>query len=198
MGHVDAAIREMFRAVHMQLLSNACRLEKILLAALVMETRATGDWTFLDCFSSATAISVGMHITDNRAINGRMSCMTSARHKGNSSFWGAQSCVDILVDFLVDTRSLFEDVHSPGEITVATPVDRAWRLLNTVFTRGLPRVLIGRSDAVLRGVFTRMDQLCAARQEALPYCGDVISAAVRLGAKRLVLAGPGAHRLSMR
>lgn len=43
MGHVDAAIREMFRAVHMQLLGNACRLEKILLAALVIETRATGD-----------------------------------------------------------------------------------------------------------------------------------------------------------
>lgn len=194
MGHVDAAIREMFRAVHMQLLSNACRLEKILLAALVMETRATGDWTFLDCFSSSTAISVGMHITDNRAINGRMSCMTSARHKGNSSFWGAQSCVD----FLVDTRSFFEDVHSPDEVNVATPVDRAWRLLNTVFTMELPCVLIGRSDAVLRGVFARMDQLCAARQDALPYCGDVISAAVRLGAKRLVLAGPGAHRLSMR
>lgn len=43
MGHVDAAIREMFRAVHMQLLGNCCRLEKIALAALVMETRATGD-----------------------------------------------------------------------------------------------------------------------------------------------------------
>ena len=42
MGHVDMAIREMFRAVHMQLLGNACRLEKLLLAALVIETRATG------------------------------------------------------------------------------------------------------------------------------------------------------------
>lgn len=59
MGHVDAAIREMFRAVHMQLLGNACRLEKILLAALVMETRATGDWTILDCLSSATAFLWG-------------------------------------------------------------------------------------------------------------------------------------------
>ncbi len=56
----------------------------------------------------------------------------------------------------------------------------------------------GRSDAVLRGVMARVEQLCAARQEPPPYCGDVISAAVRLGAKRLVLAGPGAHRLSMR
>lgn len=98
----------------------------------------------------------------------------------------------------MDASLSFKDVHSPDEVTVATPVDRAWRLLNTLFTRGLPCVLVGRSDAVLRGVFARMDQLCAARQEVLPYCGDVISAAVRLGAKRLVLAGPGAHRLSMR
>ncbi len=56
----------------------------------------------------------------------------------------------------------------------------------------------GRSDAVLRGVVTRMQQLCSARGEPEPYCGDVVSAAVRLGAKRLVLAGPGAHRLAMR
>ena len=42
MAHVDLAVTEMFRAVHIQLLGNACRLEKILLAALVIETRATG------------------------------------------------------------------------------------------------------------------------------------------------------------
>ena len=42
MAHVDLAVTEMFRAVHMQMLGNACRLEKILLAALVIETRATG------------------------------------------------------------------------------------------------------------------------------------------------------------
>jgi hypothetical protein len=42
MAHVDAAISEMFRAVHMQLLGNACRLEKLLMAALVLEMRATG------------------------------------------------------------------------------------------------------------------------------------------------------------
>lgn len=41
-GHVDVAIRDMFRAAHMQLLGNACRLEKILLAALVLDNRATG------------------------------------------------------------------------------------------------------------------------------------------------------------
>ena len=44
MAHVDLAVTEMFRAVHMQLLGNACRLEKILLAALVIETRATGKF----------------------------------------------------------------------------------------------------------------------------------------------------------
>ena len=42
MRHVDVAVTEMFRAVHMQLLGNACRLEKLLLAALVIETRAAG------------------------------------------------------------------------------------------------------------------------------------------------------------
>jgi hypothetical protein len=41
-SHVDEAVTEMFRAVHMQLLGNTCRLEKMLLAALVTETRATG------------------------------------------------------------------------------------------------------------------------------------------------------------
>ena len=46
MAHVDLAVTEMFRAVHMQLLGNACRLEKILLAALVIETRATGMCLF--------------------------------------------------------------------------------------------------------------------------------------------------------
>ena len=47
MAHVDLAVTEMFRAVHMQMLGNACRLEKILLAALVIETRATGTPHFL-------------------------------------------------------------------------------------------------------------------------------------------------------
>ena len=56
----------------------------------------------------------------------------------------------------------------------------------------------GHSDAVLRGVATRMQQLSSARGEPELYCGDIVSAAVRLGAKRLVLAGPGAHRLAMR
>jgi origin recognition complex subunit 1 len=42
MAHVDVAITEMFRAVHMQLLGACCRLEKLLLAALVLDLRATG------------------------------------------------------------------------------------------------------------------------------------------------------------
>ena len=42
MRHVDAAVQEMFSAVHMQLLGRACRLDKLLLVALMLETRATG------------------------------------------------------------------------------------------------------------------------------------------------------------
>ena len=52
MAHVDLAVTEMFRAVHMQLLGNACRLEKILLAALVIETRATGMFPSLGLLHS--------------------------------------------------------------------------------------------------------------------------------------------------
>ncbi len=40
---MDAAVQEMFSAVHMQLLARACRLDKLLLAALLLETRASGD-----------------------------------------------------------------------------------------------------------------------------------------------------------
>ncbi|KAK9830101.1 hypothetical protein WJX72_009780 [[Myrmecia] bisecta] len=42
MKHIDAAIREMFNATHMQLMVNCCMLEKALLAALLQETRAKG------------------------------------------------------------------------------------------------------------------------------------------------------------
>ena len=42
MAHVDVAVTEMFRAVHMQLLGSCCRLEKLLLAALVIDMRASG------------------------------------------------------------------------------------------------------------------------------------------------------------
>ena len=43
MSHVDVAVQEMVRSCHMQLLGNCCRLEKVLLAGLVIETRATGQ-----------------------------------------------------------------------------------------------------------------------------------------------------------
>jgi len=43
MRHVDAAVQEMFSAVHMQLLARACRLDKLLLAALLLEMRASGE-----------------------------------------------------------------------------------------------------------------------------------------------------------
>ena len=57
MGHVDAAVTEMFRAVHMQLLGNTCRLEKLLLAALIMETRATGGCSPMGKLPSETVLA---------------------------------------------------------------------------------------------------------------------------------------------
>ena len=43
MSHVDAAMNEMFQATHMQLLRNCCRLEKLVLAAILLEGRALGE-----------------------------------------------------------------------------------------------------------------------------------------------------------
>ena len=42
MSHVDDAINEMFQATHMQMMRNCCRLEKMLLASIHMESRAKG------------------------------------------------------------------------------------------------------------------------------------------------------------
>jgi hypothetical protein len=56
----------------------------------------------------------------------------------------------------------------------------------------------GRANAVLGGVWSRLQALCAPRGEEAPSVGDVVSAAVRLGAKRLLLADAGAARLRMR
>ncbi|KAL0033288.1 hypothetical protein WJX77_001908 [Trebouxia sp. C0004] len=42
MSHVDVAINEMFQATHMQMMRNCCRLEKMLLASVLMESRARG------------------------------------------------------------------------------------------------------------------------------------------------------------
>ena len=43
MSHVDAAMNEMFQATHMQLLRNCCRLEKLVLAAILLQGRAQGE-----------------------------------------------------------------------------------------------------------------------------------------------------------
>ena len=57
----------------------------------------------------------------------------------------------------------------------------------------------GRSDAVLSGVWERMRALCEPRPEEAPLrVGDAVSAAARLGAKRLCLAEPAVARLRMR
>lgn len=43
MSHVDEAINEMFQATHMQMMRSCCRLEKVLLAAILLESRAKGS-----------------------------------------------------------------------------------------------------------------------------------------------------------
>lgn len=47
MSHVDDAINEMFQATHMQMMRNCCRLEKMLLASIHMESRAKGQHNML-------------------------------------------------------------------------------------------------------------------------------------------------------
>lgn len=64
MSHVDDAINEMFQATHMQMMRNCCRLEKMLLAAVLMESRARGQLLCClcqanpMCFESYLCISV--------------------------------------------------------------------------------------------------------------------------------------------
>ena len=69
-SHVDEAVTEMFRAVHMQLLGNTCRLEKMLLAALVTETRATGKSAsyLTSCLLDASFMPEGTHTTGKPAL----------------------------------------------------------------------------------------------------------------------------------
>lgn len=55
----------------------------------------------------------------------------------------------------------------------------------------------GRQDAVLGKVQQRLRFMCEARQEPIPHIGDVVSAAARLGAKRLALCDPASLRLRM-
>ena len=42
MSHVDEAINEMFQATHMQMMRNCCRLDKTLLASILLESRSKG------------------------------------------------------------------------------------------------------------------------------------------------------------
>ena len=58
-------------------------------------------------------------------------------------------------------------------------------------------VTAGRQDAVLGKVQQRLRFMCEARREPIPYIGDVVSAAARLGAKRLALCDPASLRLRM-
>ncbi|KAK9836005.1 hypothetical protein WJX81_005277 [Elliptochloris bilobata] len=97
MRHVDAAVQEMFSAAHMQLLGRACRLDKLLLVALMLETRFSG-----------------------------------------------------------------------------------------------------RAEAYLEDVAARLASLLAARLEPPVAPGDIVAAAARLGAQRLLLADAGGRRLRMR
>ncbi len=46
MRHVDGALEQMFGSMHIQLSQNACRLEKILLASLLLEIKARGGSFF--------------------------------------------------------------------------------------------------------------------------------------------------------
>lgn len=73
MSHVDDAINEMFQATHMQMMRNCCRLEKMLLAAVLMESRARGQ--LLCCLCQANPMcckmnlrmACGMHCSVSRA-----------------------------------------------------------------------------------------------------------------------------------
>lgn len=42
MRHINLAVEEMFSAAHMQLLATCCKLDKMLLASLLLELRAKG------------------------------------------------------------------------------------------------------------------------------------------------------------
>ena len=42
MSHVDEAINEMFQATHMRMMRNCCRLDQILLASILLESRSKG------------------------------------------------------------------------------------------------------------------------------------------------------------
>ena len=115
MSHVDAAMNEMFQATHMQLLRNCCRLEKLVLAATLLEGRAQGE-----------------------------------------------------------RRTL---------LTALTMLCKGWESAHAA---------AGHTDAVVEDVAIRLQHMCHSHSEASVCVGEVTAAASRLGAKRLILADPGA------
>lgn len=64
-------------------------------------------------------------------------------------------------------------------------------------TERLLSPIAGRQDAVLGRVHQRLRFLCDTRNEPVPHIGDVVSAAARLGAKRLLLCDPASLRMRM-
>ncbi len=115
MSHVDAAMNEMFQATHMQLLRNCCRLEKLVLAAILLQGRAQGE---------------------KRSVP-----------------------------------------------TALTTFCNGWESA---------RAAAGHTDAVVEDVAIRVQHMCHSHSEASVCVGEVTTAASRLGAKRLILADPGA------
>ena len=58
--------------------------------------------------------------------------------------------------------------------------------------------MLGRPEAQLAQVATRVNMLCEVHAKPRVSIGDCAAAALRLGAKRLLLTDPGARRLHMR
>ena len=91
MAHVDVAVTEMFRAVHMQLLGSCCRLEKLLLAALVIDMRASGTAAIMHALSFS-CLSVHAWISAMLSMN------ALRRVQGESASWSrSQASLTIYV-----------------------------------------------------------------------------------------------------
>ena len=52
-AHASAAVEETFDSLHMMLMCAAPRLEKLLLAGLLLETRFTGEWSGVELKTAA-------------------------------------------------------------------------------------------------------------------------------------------------
>lgn len=68
MSHVDDAINEMFQATHMQMMRNCCRLEKMLLASIHMESRAKGQHS-THCHDSSSPTCTTMFLAQKSGSN---------------------------------------------------------------------------------------------------------------------------------